>query len=262
MASAGVRLDAACVRFPEVHERQRGLKEAAMRLLAPVRYKTAPSGGTWGLHDVNLTLAEGDRLGVIGRNGAGKSTLLKLISRIYRPTSGALRVTGRVAPIIELGAGFCDDLTGRENALLYGALLGISRRDILERLPSVVAYAELEEFVDVPVKYYSTGMVLRLAFTLATEVVPDILVLDELFAGADASFLARANARLDDFIRRSRILVLVSHDTESIRRFCNRVVVLDHGRIVAGGEPASTIEFYERSCREGPGVWESSDTSP
>jgi ABC-type polysaccharide/polyol phosphate transport system ATPase subunit len=256
-AALAVRLNAVSLRFPEIHERRRGLKEAILRMLSPQRHWTPDPEDAPGLHGVSLVLGEGDRLGVIGRNGAGKSTLLKLLSRIYAPTSGGLTVNGRVAAIIELGAGFCDDLTGRENALLYGAILGFSRREMLARLPSVVEFAELEEFMDAPVKYYSTGMVLRLAFTLATEVAPDILVLDELFAGGDAAFVVRANMRLDDFIRRSRVLVLVSHDMNSIRRFCNRVIVLDHGRIVADGDPEPTIGLYERSCREGSGVWES-----
>ncbi len=250
-SSSRVRFDAVSLQFPDVNDRRRNLKESLVRLLASTTHAPAACGGMWGLRDVNLELGDGDRLGIIGRNGSGKSTLLRVLSRIYRPTSGELKVTGRVAPIIELGAGFSDDLTGRENAFLYGALLGMTHREMEARLLSVIAFAELEDFMNVPVKYYSTGMVLRLAFTLATEVAPDILVLDELFAAGDASFVTRANARLDSFIARSSILVLVSHDMGNIRRFCNRVIVLEHGSVVADGEPQSTIERYERSCREG-----------
>jgi len=246
-----VRLDNVSVRFRKYYGRSHGIKEAAMRLLRPPTWyeKNPPQKVDFlGLDQMNLDLREGDRLGIIGKNGAGKSTLLKVISRIYRPSEGALTVSGRVAPLIEIGAGFSPELTGRENAFLNGAVLGIPRKEIAKRLNSIIKFSELSDFFDMPVKYYSTGMNLRLAFTIATEVTPDILILDELYAGGDASFIQKANRRLDKFVEESKILLLVAHDMSYIRRFCNKVVVLDQGKIVAQGEPTLMVDRYLDFC--------------
>lgn len=217
------------VKFRKYHGYSGGIKEAAMRMLRPPSWyaKKPPTTSTfWGLRHLNLTVKEGDRLGIIGRNGAGKSTLLKVISKIYRPSEGSVNVQGRIAPLIEIGAGFNPELTGRENAYLNGSILGISRKNIQSRLDSIVNFSELQDFIDMPVKYYSTGMHLRLAFTIATEIPPDILILDELYAGGDAVFITKANKRLESFVERSKILILVAHDLAYIKRFCNRVTVL------------------------------------
>lgn len=242
-----IHLDNVSVRFRKYHGYSNGLKEAALRFLKPPEwYKTAPPRKTefWGLKEINLKIEEGDRLGIIGHNGAGKSTLLKVISRIYKPASGNVQISGRVAPLIEVGAGFHPELTGRENAYLNGAIIGVSRKSIQNRMDSIVNFAELNEFIDMPVKYYSTGMYLRLAFTVATEVPPEILILDELYAGGDAAFIEKANQRLERFVYESKILILVAHNMDYIQRFCNRVVVLDHGQIRAVGVPKETIERY------------------
>lgn len=234
------------VRFRKYHGGA-GLKEAVLGLLSsPLDRKNRPARKSefWGLRNISLDLKEGDRLGIIGHNGAGKSTLLKVVSRIYRPTEGTLTVRGRVAPLIELGAGFNPELTGRENTFLNGSILGIPRRVIKSRLDSIVAFAELEEFIDMQVKYYSTGMHLRLAFSIATEVSPDILILDELFAGADRAFIEKANERLDRFIAQTHIFMLVSHEMDYIRRFCNRAILLDHGRLIAAGKPDEIVDRY------------------
>lgn len=246
-----VHLDNVSLRFKSFHARSGGLKESVMRWLSPPQWtkKHKPARSEfWGLKDVNLELKEGDRLGIIGRNGAGKSTLLKVISRIYRPTQGAIKVQGRVAPLIEIGAGFNPELTGRENAYLNGSILGIPRKVIAQHLDSIVEFSELQDFIDMPVKYYSTGMHLKLAFTLATELPPDILILDELYAGGDAAFIQRANKRLEQFVESSKILILVAHDMGYIQKFCNRVVVLDHGKLVAQGEPQAMIDRYLSFC--------------
>ncbi len=239
------------VRFRTYYGSSSGLKEAVMRKLRPPQWiKQIPAAKKefWGLKGIDLDLKEGDRLGIIGRNGAGKSTLLKVISRIYRPTEGSCGVSGRIAPLIEIGAGFNPELSGRENAYLNGSILGIPRREINERMNSIVRFSELEEFIDMPIKYYSTGMNLKLAFTLATEIPPDILILDELYAGGDAAFITKANVRLQRFVDSSKILILVAHNLEYVQQFCNRVIVLDHGKIVAQGDPKAMIEKYLDFC--------------
>jgi ABC-type polysaccharide/polyol phosphate transport system ATPase subunit len=248
--SSRVHLQDVSVRFRYVAQAS-GLKEAVLNLVRPPAWKRAlPAKNTefWGLRNINLDLREGDRLGIIGRNGAGKSTLLKVISRIYRPTSGSISVIGRIAPLIEIGAGFNPELSGRENAYLNGAVLGLGRKQISGRLDSIVNFSELKDFIDMPVKYYSTGMHMKLAFTLATEIPPDILILDELYAGGDAAFIQKANTRLESFVERSRILILVAHSMEYINHFCTRVIVLDHGRIVGEGAPHEMTEKYLALC--------------
>lgn len=253
MAHPHVILDHVSLRFRKYQGAHVGLKEALMGLLRPPKWtgvKPPVRSEFWGLKDVNLTLRDGDRLGIIGPNGAGKSTLLKVISGIYRPTMGTLDVEGRLAPLIEIGAGFIPELSGRDNAYLYGAILGIKRKVIRERLSAMIAFAELEDFLDMPVKYYSTGMHLRLAFTIATEVVPDILILDELYAGGDAAFIVKANRRLEQFIDRSRIMILVAHEMEYISRFCNRVIVLSNGQIQKDTTTESGIAWYQESSRK------------
>ncbi len=256
MQNAHVNLNQVSLRFRKYTGGGEGLKEAAMRWLRPPQWsKNRPptSSEFWGLRDIQLSISEGDRLGIIGPNGAGKSSLLKVISRIYKPTLGSIDVSGRVAPLIEIGAGFIPELSGRDNAYLYGAILGIKRKTIKERIDSMVAYSGLEEFVDMPVKYYSTGMHLRLAFTVATEVAPDILILDELYAGGDAAFIVKANQRLEHFISKSRILILVAHQMEYISRFCNRAIVMANGRIQKDGTAQEAIEWYEDYSRKQAG---------
>lgn len=255
-----IELKNVSVRFRKYHGHANGLKEAAMRLLRPPSWyaKRPPSKSEfWGLKGINLRVEEGDRLGIIGRNGAGKSTLLKVISRIYRPTEGTAIVKGRMAPLIEIGAGFNPELTGRENAYLNGSILGISKKTIKSRLDSIVDFSELSEFIDMPVKYYSTGMHLRLAFTIATEVPPDILILDELYAGGDAVFISKANKRLENFIKSSKILILVAHDLNYIERFCNRVIVLDYGQIKSEGDPKEMTARYLDFCKGNTGAFSS-----
>lgn len=242
-----IDLQGVSVRFWLHQSRSSGLKELVMRKLRPPAWqKNAPPGKSefWGLKDVNLSIREGDRLGIIGHNGAGKSTLLKVISRIYKPTQGKLTVRGRLAPLLELGAGFNPELSGRENIVLNASILGISRRVILDRIEPILEFSKLTEFGDVPVKYYSTGMYMRLAFTIATEIPPDILILDELFAGGDASFIEAAQLRLKNFIAQSKILIVVAHNLEYIEDLCSRILVLDHGQIVFEGTPKESIPRY------------------
>jgi ABC-type polysaccharide/polyol phosphate transport system ATPase subunit len=179
---------------------------------------------------------DGERLGIVGRNGAGKSTLLRTISRIYEPTMGHIDVHGRVAPLLDIGAGFHPEFTGRENIYFNGAFLGYSKEQLREIEKEVIAFAELEDFIDSPVKYYSTGMYMRLAFSLATTVHPDILILDELFVGGDASFVQRGKKRMNKMIDKSSVMILVSHDPSLLRSLCDRYIWLDHGKVIDDGD--------------------------
>ncbi len=247
MSQAKIDLENVSVQFKRYNMRSHGLKEAVMRWATRPSWSKAAdlrNSTFWGLQNINFSLREGDRLGIIGHNGAGKSTLLKIISRVYQPTTGQISIQGRVAPLIEIGAGFSPELSGRENIFLSGTILGIKTKELNERMDSIIQFSELDGFIDTPVKYYSTGMYLRLAFTLATEVIPDILILDELYAGGDASFIQKGNQRLEKFVHSSKILILVAHQLEYIQRFCNRVIVMEHGQMLGEGKPEEMIPKY------------------
>jgi ABC-type polysaccharide/polyol phosphate transport system ATPase subunit len=195
------------------------------------------------LTNVSFTVKEGERLGIVGRNGAGKSTLLRTMSRIYEPSSGSVQVNGRIAPLLEVGAGFHPEFTGRENIYFNGTILGYTKQQLREIEDEVVKFAEIEGFIDTPVKYYSTGMYMRLAFSLATTVHPDVLILDELFVGGDASFVRRGKERMHQMIDRSSVMVLVSHDQGLLRDLCDRYLWLDRGKVVADGDEKVLDEY-------------------
>jgi ABC-type polysaccharide/polyol phosphate transport system ATPase subunit len=198
----------------------------------------------WSLRDVNLEVAEGHALGVIGRNGAGKSTLLKILSRITEPTSGVARTRGRVAPLLEVGTGFHPELTGRENVFLNGAILGMSRRDVQRQFDDIMSFAGVERFVDTPVKRYSSGMYLRLAFAVAAHLEPEIMVVDEVLAVGDAEFQAKCLGRMESAEREGRTVVFVSHNLDAIARLCPESVWLDAGSIQAIGPTAEVLDGY------------------
>ncbi|KVO00162.1 ABC transporter [Burkholderia ubonensis] len=198
----------------------------------------------WALKGVSLTIRRGDRVGIVGHNGAGKSTLLKTICRIYTAQSGEVKITGRVAPLIEIGAGFNPEFSGRDNIYFSGSILGYSKDELRGLEGEIIEFTGLEEFIDTPVKYYSTGMYMKLAFAIATAVHPEILILDEVFAGGDASFIAKAKQRMTEFIDKASIMVCVSHDMDLLRALCNRVVWLDHGQVKADGDPDEIITQY------------------
>lgn len=199
------------------------------------------------VNKVSFEIKQGERVGIVGHNGAGKSTLLKSICRIYEPSDGKIEVNGRIAPLLEIGAGFHPEFTGRENIYLNGAILGYTKDQLKSLEPEIVKFSELEEFIDTPVKYYSTGMYLRLAFSLATAVQPEILVLDEMFAGGDASFVKKATTRMAEVVDRASIMVLVSHNTDLLRKFCTRVIWMDHGQVKEDGDCNSVIDHYLKS---------------
>jgi ABC-2 type transport system ATP-binding protein/lipopolysaccharide transport system ATP-binding protein len=199
----------------------------------------------WALRNVSLEVRRGETLGVIGPNGAGKSTLLKLIARVLVPTSGRVRVRGRVAPLLELGAGFDHELTGRENVFLNGAILGHRLEDIASRFDSMVDFAGLREFIDMPLRTYSTGMVARLGFSVATDARPEILLVDEILSVGDAEFQRRSAERMEQLKAQGEAVVFVSHSMDAIRAHCHRVAWLEHGRLRALGPAAEVVRGYE-----------------
>jgi ABC-type polysaccharide/polyol phosphate transport system ATPase subunit len=198
----------------------------------------------WSLRDVSLQVSEGEALGVIGRNGAGKSTLLKILSRITEPTSGVARTKGRVAALLEVGTGFHPELTGRENVYLNAAILGMGRRAVDRRFDEMVAFAGVERFIDTPIKRYSSGMYLRLAFSVAAHLEPDILAVDEVLAVGDAEFQAKCVGRMASAEQEGRTVVFVSHNLEAIARLCSHSVWLEHGSVQAIGPTAEVLDDY------------------
>ena len=198
----------------------------------------------WALRDIDLAVAEGESIGVIGRNGAGKSTLLKILSRITEPTTGVARMRGRVAALLEVGTGFHPELTGRENVYLNGAILGMSRSDITRRFDDIIAFAGVERFVETPVKRYSSGMYLRLAFAVAAHLEPDILIVDEVLAVGDAEFQTKCLRRMESVEREGRTVVFVSHNLDAISRLCQQAVWLDGGKVAAVGPAHEVIDGY------------------
>lgn len=205
----------------------------------------------WALQDVSLSVHEGEVLGLIGRNGAGKTTLLKILSRITQPTSGWAEIRGRVGSLLEVGTGFHPELTGRENAFLSGAILGMSKREIARKFDEIVAFAELEKFIDTPVKHYSSGMYVRLAFAVAAHLEPEILLVDEVLAVGDINFQKKCLGKMGDVAKAGRTVVLVSHQLNQIRRLCQRVVWVDAGQIRQNGNTHEVVSAYESAMSRG-----------
>jgi ABC-2 type transport system ATP-binding protein len=209
----------------------------------------------WALSGVSLTVREGETVGILGRNGSGKSTLLKCICGVLQPTKGEVAVRGKLAALLELGAGFQQDLTGRENIYLNGSLLGMSKREVDKVFDDIVDFSELEEFIDGPVKFYSSGMYVRLGFAVAVNMDPDILVCDEVLAVGDERFQRKCINRVKQFQREGRTILLVTHSADTVRTICDRGVVLSHGRMVGEGEPGeATRIFREGLMAEGAGM--------
>lgn len=204
------------------------------------------------LNDVSFEVAQGQCLGLIGSNGSGKSTTLALIAGVLKPQVGQVHVRGRVCPLLELGAGFHPELTGRENILLNGILLGLTRREVLSKLDEIVAFSELEAFLDQPTRTYSSGMLARLGFSVAAHLAPEILLIDEILAVGDLRFQAKCLEKLDQFKKRQVTIVLVSHSLGQVRDFCERVIWLKDGKIAGDGEPSSVISSYEEAMARGP----------
>jgi len=238
-----VRLEAVSVRYRLPRERIVSIKDYTIRRLkGQIAFDEF-----WALNDVSLEVRKGETLGIIGPNGAGKSTLLKLVAQVLRPTSGRVRVKGRVAPLLELGAGFDPELTGRENVFLNGTILGFRKTDVAQRFDRIVDFAGIRNFIDLPLRTYSTGMVARLGFAIATDVQPDVLIVDEILSVGDEDFQRKSRARLTELRRRGDAILLVSHGLDSVKALCHRVAWLDHGRLKAVGPPEDVVEQYRRA---------------
>jgi ABC-type polysaccharide/polyol phosphate transport system ATPase subunit len=241
-AAAAIELRGVGVRVRIADEPIRSFKEYLLRRLqGRIRRRDL-----WALRDLDLRIEPGEFFGLVGNNGAGKSTLLKVICRILRPTSGRVVVRGRVAPLLELNAGFHADLTGVENVFLNAGLLGFPRADVEPHLDEVVDFAELAGFIHLPIRNYSTGMVARLGFAVAAMFRPDILILDEFLAVGDPGFQEKSLHRIQSFCEQGTTVILVSHSLEQVRQNCRRVAWLEHGRLAQIGETASVLESYHR----------------
>jgi ABC-type polysaccharide/polyol phosphate transport system ATPase subunit len=204
----------------------------------------------WALRNVSFTVRQGDSLGIIGPNGAGKSTLLQVVAGIITPSEGWVEVDGHVSSLLTLGVGFDQDLSGTDNIRLAGAFMGIDHRQVEERLPAIVAYADLGEFIDAPLKTYSSGMRARLGFAIATSVEPDILILDEVLSTGDAAFRAKSKQRVGELVHEAKAIVLVTHDMNWVQEYCTRAMLIEKGQIVAEGTPDDVVaEHQERSAR-------------
>lgn len=208
----------------------------------------------WALRDVSFEIRPGEVIGIIGRNGAGKSTLLKILSRITEPTTGAIDICGRVASLLEVGTGFHPELTGRENVFLNGSILGMSRREIARKFDDIVDFADIEKFLDTPVKRYSSGMYVRLAFSVAAHLDPDILIVDEVLAVGDAGFQKKCLAKIDDVRGQGRTILLISHQLQVIQSIATQALLLDRGRLVAKGGSNEILSQYQGTASEGVAI--------
>jgi ABC-type polysaccharide/polyol phosphate transport system ATPase subunit len=240
------------LRLKEVSKRYRIRREsegARASLLSKLTSLTRKED-FWALKDVSFEVERGTALGIIGHNGAGKSTILKLLSRITTPSSGEIMINGRLSALIEVGSGFHPELTGRENIYLNGSILGMLRREITDKLDSIVSFAELRQFIDTPVKRYSSGMYVRLGFSIAAHLNPDILLLDEVLAVGDAAFQQKCIQRITELKQGGTTIVFISHDLRAVQKLCDRVILLKKGQIEADGGPEETIALYQSSSQQ------------
>jgi ABC-type polysaccharide/polyol phosphate transport system ATPase subunit len=240
-----ITVDKVAKRFRLQRTGSRTLKSAAMDLLR----RGGGARDFWALRDISFTVGGGETLGIIGANGAGKSTLLSLLAGTKVPTSGSIRMRGAVSSLLELGAGFHPELTGRENVFLAGAIMGLSRRQMRQRLDAIVSFAGLEAFIDQPVKHYSSGMYVRLGFAVAVEVDPDILLIDEVLAVGDAQFQRKCISKMEAFRRAGKTMLIISHDLPTIMSISDRILLLDAGGIAGLGTPDSVVGSYRAMSR-------------
>jgi ABC-type polysaccharide/polyol phosphate transport system ATPase subunit len=239
--SVAIRVENVSQRFRVIHERPDTLRE----LFAKFFRHESNSHDFEAVRNISFEVRKGEMLAIIGRNGSGKSTLLKIISGVYRPSAGKVTVIGNVAPLLELGAGFHPELTGRENILINGLLMGYSKRDMQQREQKIIDFAEIGDFIDVPVKQYSSGMYMRLAFSVATEVDPDILVIDEILAVGDAGFQQKCFDRLDNFRRSGKTILFVTHSLGRVLEYCDRGILLEKGTMLVNGTAQEAVNAYE-----------------
>jgi ABC-2 type transport system ATP-binding protein len=235
------------VRYRLIRERRRSFQAHLINYLKGKRVHTETLAALTG---ISLHVPQGESLGIIGHNGAGKSTLLKVVSGIIKPVEGYVQVEGRIAPLIELGAGFDPELTGRENIYLNASILGFSRRDIGRKFGQIVDFSELQDFINSPLKNYSSGMISRLGFSVATEVDPDILIIDEVLSVGDEGFRRKSRERILEFRKKGITILFVSHNMDEIRSLCGRVLWLEHGNIRMQGVPDAVISAYSSLYKE------------
>lgn len=236
-----IEINNVSVRFRMANDRVTSIKEyIVQRLRGKLQYRHFEA-----LHDVSFTVERGEVVGLIGCNGAGKSTLLKVISGILNPTEGSVRVRGSIAPLLELGSGFDMEMTGRENIFLNGAILGYSEAFLKSRYDRIIDFSEIGDFIDVPLRNYSSGMVARLAFSVATVIEPEILIVDEVLSVGDAAFQEKSRARMMELMGGGTTVLFVSHNLDQIREMCSKVVWLDHGRVKMAGDTAAVCDAYE-----------------
>ncbi len=245
MSEVLIDLDHVWKQYPLQKDRP-GFKEFFVNFPKSVKRKGEGDDHFFAIRNLTLKIERGESVGIIGKNGAGKSTLLSLMLGTILPSRGKVRIMDRVTPLLELGAGFHPDLTGRENVVLNGVLLGLTKEDILKRMPSIIEFSEMGEFVDVPVRTYSSGMYLRLAFSIAIHTDPRILVIDEILSVGDEGLQKKSKEALVKIIRTGTTTIFVSHNLQAIEEICNRVLWLDHGEIISEGDPVTTIEKYQK----------------
>lgn len=231
--------------FPIYNARNRSLKNTVMQAATGGKVSFGAEGTVIrSLEDVSFEIHEGERVGLVGHNGAGKSTLLRALSNVYAPTAGRAQIDGEIGSLVDIGLGIDGEATGRENIYIRGALLGLKRGEIEKRFDEIVEFSELGEFINMPVRTYSSGMHLRLAFAVATIIRPEILLMDEWLSVGDAAFNQKAEQRLNDLVKSSRILVIASHSRELIERTCNRVMWFEHGRLKLDADPQTVCQAY------------------
>jgi lipopolysaccharide transport system ATP-binding protein len=218
-------------------------------LMAPFSRKAAPRDDSWfwALHDVSFDVNPGDVLGIVGSNGAGKSTLLKILARVAEPTAGRIEMAGRLGCLLEVGTGFHRELTGRENVFLNGAILGMSKRETQAKFDAIVDFSGIEQFIDTPVKHYSSGMYLRLGFAVAAHIDPEILIIDEVLAVGDAAFQAKCIGKVSELVGEGRTVLIVSHQLPVVQKLCNRAILIRNGQVAADGSPQGVISEYLRA---------------
>jgi len=248
--AAVIRLEHVTQRFRVIQERPDTLRELFSKLF---RHQ-ASYHDFEAVKNASFAVPRGQSLGIIGRNGSGKSTLLKIIAGVYQPSAGKVEVQGSLAPLIELGAGFHHELTGRENILLNGLLMGYSKREMLERQQHIIDFADIGDFIDAPVKQYSSGMYMRLAFAVATEVDPEILVVDEILAVGDLGFREKCFERIRNFRNAGKTILMVSHDMADIEKHAERVLVMDRGLILTDAPPQEAVALYRSLMSQEVGV--------
>ena len=241
MSKVAVKVDHVTMRFNLSKEKVDNLKEYAIKFIkGQLHYNEFQA-----LKDVSFTVNKGDRLGILGLNGAGKSTILKVIAGVYKPSEGHVERHGKMAPMIELGAGFDPQYTGRENIFLYGSVLGFSREFLEEKYEEILEFSELKEFIDVPLKNYSSGMKARLGFAIATIVEPEILILDEVLSVGDAKFRRKCEKKMQGMFDKGVTVLFVSHSIEQVKNLCNKAILLDHGKLIAQGDIEKVAAIYE-----------------